>query len=77
MNRCRSARIMAGAWPICWIKWSALLPPQPPARETQVAGIKVAIVGRPHVGKSLLLNKLLGKERSIVGDNAGHHPGCH
>jgi GTP-binding protein len=36
------------------------------------AGIpKVAIVGRPNVGKSSFLNELLGKERSIVTDEAG------
>ncbi len=31
----------------------------------------VAIVGRPNVGKSLLLNTLLGKKRSIVSDVPG------
>lgn len=31
----------------------------------------MAIVGHPHVGKSLLLNRLLGKDRSIVGENPG------
>jgi GTP-binding protein len=33
--------------------------------------IKVAIVGKPNAGKSSLLNKLVGKERSIVSDIPG------
>ena len=41
------------------------------AREGLMQGFKVAIVGKPNVGKSSLLNRLVNYNRAIVSDIAG------
>ena len=46
------------------------LPPTPETEEAE-PDLSVAIVGRPNVGKSSILNRLLGKERAIVSPIPG------
>lgn len=50
----------------------AALPEAPPEAEHELGGPRrVAIVGKPNVGKSSLLNKLAREERVVVSDIAG------
>jgi GTPase len=47
----------------------SLLPESEPDTEEELP--KLAIVGRPNVGKSTLLNRLLGMDRAVVSEKAG------
>ncbi len=52
----------------------SLLPEEPaqgPPDETGEEDLRLSIVGRINVGKSLLVNAILGQERSIVSEIAG------
>lgn len=48
-----------------------LLPSDQEVIEETPKGISIAVVGRPNVGKSTLVNRLLGEERVVVYDQPG------
>jgi GTPase len=48
-----------------------LIPAEPEDEQTDTALPKFAIIGQPNVGKSSLLNALVGSERTIVSEIAG------
>ena len=41
------------------------------SRESKPSSIKLAVIGRPNVGKSTLINRFLGEERQVVFDSPG------
>jgi GTP-binding protein len=45
--------------------------PQQTEEEPEINSVRLAIVGRPNVGKSMLLNAIVGKERAIVDNMPG------
>ncbi|MEW8497242.1 MAG: ribosome biogenesis GTPase Der, partial [Candidatus Thiodiazotropha taylori] len=46
-------------------------PPPEEAGAEEEKGIQIAVVGRPNVGKSTLVNRLLGEEREVAYDQPG------
>jgi GTP-binding protein len=49
----------------------APLPVDQAADESHDHGIRIAVIGRPNVGKSTLVNRLLGEDRVVVFDQPG------
>jgi GTP-binding protein len=70
-----SAEHGSGAWDLLEELVAALPPPgegaPTPATERAEEPVRIALVGRPNVGKSSLLNRLLGEERVVVSDEPG------
>ncbi|HVN77029.1 MAG TPA: ribosome biogenesis GTPase Der [Thermoanaerobaculaceae bacterium] len=54
-----------------WDELEKVLPPPADEGEPERPALSVAIVGRPNVGKSSLLNRLLGEERVLVSEVPG------
>lgn len=50
---------------------TAALPPEADAAEEDEDVVRLALIGRPNVGKSSMVNRILGDERVIVSDVAG------
>jgi GTP-binding protein len=58
-----------GAWDALEELVAAL--PEAPAAEGAEEGVRIALVGRPNVGKSSLVNRLAGDERVVVSEVPG------
>src|SRR5258705_7459953 len=69
-TRAISAEHGRGAWDALE-ELVALLPPAAEGSEAEARGIRIAVVGRPNVGKSSLVNRLLGEERVVVSEEPG------
>jgi GTP-binding protein len=70
-TRAASAEHGSGAWDALE-ELVALLPETtPPATPAAGEGVRIAVVGRPNVGKSSLVNRLVGEDRVVVSDQPG------
>lgn len=68
--RFRYRRLPAWASAICWTR-SANISLNSPKEEEEDERPRIAIVGKPNVGKSSIVNRLVGENRVIVSDVAG------
>jgi GTP-binding protein len=70
-TRTASAEHGPGAWDALEELVEELPAAGEPAPEAREEGIRIAVVGRPNVGKSSLVNRLAGEERVVVSDVPG------
>jgi GTP-binding protein len=70
-TRAVSAEHGLGAFDLLEELVGAMDPDAAPDEISQEEGIRIAFVGRPNVGKSTLVNRLLGEERVVVSDEPG------
>jgi GTP-binding protein len=72
-DRCAgaSAEHGRGVWDALEELVAALPPPVEDTDEEPEEGVRIALVGRPNVGKSSLLNRLAGEQRVVVSEVPG------
>lgn len=67
---CISAEHGRGVYDI-WEAIEARLPEAPEPNEDDGDEIRIAVIGRPNIGKSTLVNRLIGEDRHVVHDAPG------
>lgn len=62
---------MPGECPTCWRPWPSYCPEGEDEAAQDLGEVRLALLGRPNVGKSSLINRLTGQERVVVSDVPG------
>ncbi len=71
-SHCKWLLVMVEAFSKCWKTfWQNVPEDENPDAHDQDTGLRLAIIGRPNVGKSTLVNRLLGEERVVAYDQPG------
>ncbi len=71
-NLCKWLRAMVAVYSKCLKMYLLSVPEDEDAEEhDKNTGLRLAIIGRPNVGKSTLVNRLLGEERVVAFDQPG------
>jgi GTP-binding protein len=67
---CISAEHDRGTYDL-WLAMTERLPPAEEIVEEDEDEIRIAVIGRPNIGKSTLVNRMIGQERHVVHDMPG------